>query len=103
MEDPEVDAVVIATPDFTHEDLVLKALHAGKPTLCEKPLTTSPETSRTVEASTVRDHRGAQGRGGAYSEAVEVSPWRCSALGGPTHTVLAFMNACIPRSVSSRP
>ncbi|WP_369054411.1 Gfo/Idh/MocA family protein [Kineococcus terrestris] len=46
--DPEVDAVVIATPGFTHEDLVLKALEAGKPTLCEKPLTTSPQTSRRV-------------------------------------------------------
>ena len=33
--DPEVDAVVIATPGFTHEDLVLVALEAGKPVLCE--------------------------------------------------------------------
>ena len=48
IEDPEVDAVVIASPGFTHEDLVLRALAAGKPTLCEKPLTTSPETSRKV-------------------------------------------------------
>ncbi|MCI2237482.1 Gfo/Idh/MocA family oxidoreductase [Paenibacillus sp. TRM 82003] len=48
VEDPEVDAVVIATPGFTHEGLVLKALEAGKPTLCEKPLTTSPETSRAI-------------------------------------------------------
>ncbi|MGI4894002.1 MAG: Gfo/Idh/MocA family protein, partial [Janthinobacterium lividum] len=46
--DPEVDALVIATPGFTHEDLVLLALEAGKPVLCEKPLTTSPETSRTI-------------------------------------------------------
>ena len=48
IEDPEVDAVVIATPGFTHEDLVLRAIAAGKPTLCEKPLTTSPQTSRAV-------------------------------------------------------
>jgi myo-inositol 2-dehydrogenase/D-chiro-inositol 1-dehydrogenase len=46
--DPEVDAVVIATPGFTHEDLVLVALEVGKPVLCEKPLTTSPETSRRI-------------------------------------------------------
>ena len=46
--DPEVDAVVIATPGFTHEGLVLEAIAAGKPTLCEKPLTTSPETARAV-------------------------------------------------------
>jgi myo-inositol 2-dehydrogenase/D-chiro-inositol 1-dehydrogenase len=46
--DPDVDAIVIATPGFTHEDLVLVALEAGKPVLCEKPLTTSPETSRKI-------------------------------------------------------
>ncbi|WP_432565669.1 Gfo/Idh/MocA family protein, partial [Kineococcus sp. SYSU DK003] len=46
--DPEVDALVIATPGFTHEELVLLALEAGKPVLCEKPLTTSPETARTI-------------------------------------------------------
>ncbi|NAZ75006.1 Gfo/Idh/MocA family oxidoreductase [Kineococcus sp. T13] len=46
--DGEVDALVIATPGFTHEDLVLTALRAGKPVLCEKPLTTSPESSRRV-------------------------------------------------------
>ena len=55
--DPEVDALVIATPGFTHEDLVLVALEAGKPVLCEKPLTTSPETSRRiVEAEAALGH-----------------------------------------------
>ena len=48
IEDPEVDAIVIATPGFTHEDLVLRAIAAGKPTLCEKPLTTSPATALAV-------------------------------------------------------
>ncbi|NAZ80378.1 Gfo/Idh/MocA family oxidoreductase [Kineococcus sp. R8] len=46
--DPDVDAVVIATPGSTHEGLVLEALAAGKPTLCEKPLTTSPATARRI-------------------------------------------------------
>jgi len=46
--DPEVDALVIATPGFTHEDLVLLAIEAAKPVLCEKPLTTAPETSRRI-------------------------------------------------------
>jgi predicted dehydrogenase len=33
-----IDAVVIATPDDTHRDLVLGALSAGLHVLCEKPL-----------------------------------------------------------------
>lgn len=36
--DPEVDAVLIATPTQTHGELVRATLAAGKPLLCEKPL-----------------------------------------------------------------
>lgn len=36
----DVDAVLIATPGFTHADIVLDCLEAAKPTLCEKPLAT---------------------------------------------------------------
>jgi predicted dehydrogenase len=36
--DPEVDAVLIASPTSTHRELVLATLRAGKPFLCEKPL-----------------------------------------------------------------
>ncbi len=35
---PEVDAVVIASPDATHPALVRACVEAGKPVLCEKPL-----------------------------------------------------------------
>ncbi|HET6448472.1 MAG TPA: Gfo/Idh/MocA family oxidoreductase [Conexibacter sp.] len=41
--DPEVDAVVIATPVFTHHDLVARALRAGKHVFVEKPLAPSTE------------------------------------------------------------
>jgi myo-inositol 2-dehydrogenase/D-chiro-inositol 1-dehydrogenase len=37
----DVDAVVIASPDFTHAPLSLASLRAGKPSLCEKPLSQS--------------------------------------------------------------
>ncbi len=39
--DPEVDAIVIATPVFSHFKLGKEALNAGKHVLIEKPLTSS--------------------------------------------------------------
>ncbi len=39
--DPDIDAVVIATPVATHHDLALRALAAGKHILVEKPLARS--------------------------------------------------------------
>jgi myo-inositol 2-dehydrogenase/D-chiro-inositol 1-dehydrogenase len=49
--DPAVDAVVVASPDATHADLVVAAIAAGKPVLCEKPLApTLPGCLRVVRA-----------------------------------------------------
>ena len=36
--DPTVDAVVVATPNDSHEKLVIAALKAGKNVICEKPV-----------------------------------------------------------------
>src|SRR5690606_32295131 len=36
--DPEVDAVVIATPNFTHRPIAMAAAQHGKHIMCEKPL-----------------------------------------------------------------
>jgi myo-inositol 2-dehydrogenase / D-chiro-inositol 1-dehydrogenase len=43
IDDPSVDAVVIASPGETHADLVLRTLAAAKPALCEKPLATTTD------------------------------------------------------------
>lgn len=42
-DDPELDAVIVATPVFTHFDLASRALRAGKHTFVEKPLAASVE------------------------------------------------------------
>lgn len=48
--DPAVDAVVIATRDDTHADLVRAALRAGKPVMCEKPLAPTAAECQEVVA-----------------------------------------------------
>ena len=49
--DPEVDAVIIASPGAVHEEQVLACIEQGKHVLCEKPLTMDSESSlRLVEA-----------------------------------------------------
>ncbi|WP_421108405.1 Gfo/Idh/MocA family oxidoreductase [Streptomyces sp. NEAU-S77] len=57
IDDPEVDAVVIASHDTTHADLSLAAVRAGKPVLCEKPL--APTLEECVRV--VREERRAGG------------------------------------------
>jgi len=46
--DPELDAVLVATPDPSHEELVLAAARAGKHVLCEKPLSISAASARRM-------------------------------------------------------
>ena len=38
---PEISAVIVATPNFTHADVVVQAAQAGKHVFCEKPLALS--------------------------------------------------------------
>ncbi len=51
IEDPRIDAVVIASPDPTHEELVLACLSCQKPVLCEKPLAPTIEGCRRILAA----------------------------------------------------
>jgi predicted dehydrogenase len=43
LDDPKLDAIVLATPVFTHFDLASRSLDAGKHTFVEKPLAPSSE------------------------------------------------------------
>jgi predicted dehydrogenase len=49
--DPAVDAVVLATPVFTHYDLGIKALQAGKHTFVEKPLASRSDLAAEMIAT----------------------------------------------------
>ena len=38
LNDAEIDIIDICTPPYAHEDMIIKALNAGKHVICEKPL-----------------------------------------------------------------
>jgi hypothetical protein len=49
--DPKVEAVVIATPDHWHEQMLLDAVAAGKDVYCEKGWTTSIAAAKRMRAA----------------------------------------------------
>ncbi len=49
--DPDVDAVVIASPQATHRAIAEAAFALGKPVLCEKPLGATLDDSRAMLAA----------------------------------------------------
>ncbi|MBV8609773.1 MAG: Gfo/Idh/MocA family oxidoreductase [Singulisphaera sp.] len=46
--DPEIDAVIIATPNFTHRPIAMAAARAGKHVMCEKPLGLNTAEARAM-------------------------------------------------------
>lgn len=48
---PGVDACIVCTPNFTHEDIALRVAAAGKHLLIEKPLTTTVPAAKRVVAA----------------------------------------------------
>ena len=58
LHDPEIDAVIVATPAASHYSLARRALESDKHVLVEKPLTTSvADAERLVELARRRDLR----------------------------------------------
>ncbi len=64
--DPQVEAVIIATPDHWHEQMVLDAVRAGKAIYCEKGWTLSVEAAKrmreAIKKSSTVFQLGHQGR-----------------------------------------
>jgi predicted dehydrogenase len=50
----DVDAVVIATPDFTHEELAVAVARAGKPMLLQKPMARTAAECQRILATVER-------------------------------------------------
>ena len=61
MNHPEVDAVIIASPDPMHRAHLELAMAAGKPTLCEKPISTTIEDAREIAAE-IKKYEAAKGK-----------------------------------------
>lgn len=54
IEDPNVNAVYVATPPSSHEEYTIRALKAGKPVYVEKPMTTDTASAeRMLQTSLV--------------------------------------------------
>ena len=49
--DPQIDAVYVATPHPAHKENVIAALNAGKPVLCEKPFAVSAAEAKEMVAA----------------------------------------------------
>ena len=66
LSDPKVEAVVIATPDHWHEQMLLDALAAGKDVYCEKGWTTSVAAAKRMRDAVKKSGKvmqlGHQGR-----------------------------------------
>ena len=55
--DADIEAVIIATPDYLHRDHGIAALEAGKHVFMEKPLATTPtDCSMPIESAEASGH-----------------------------------------------
>lgn len=61
MNHPEVEAIIIASPDPLHVEHLRLAIASKKPTLCEKPIATNIEDARDI-AKEIREYESAIGK-----------------------------------------
>jgi myo-inositol 2-dehydrogenase/D-chiro-inositol 1-dehydrogenase len=61
MKHPDVDAIIIASPDHLHVEHLRIAIECKKPVLCEKPIATNLEDARKI-AQEIKEHEKAAGK-----------------------------------------
>jgi len=101
VEDPDVEAVLVASSDESHAEITLACIAAGKPVLCEKPLaTTVPQCRDVLDAETAAGRRLVQvGFMRRYDECYGLL--KTSVERGDVGDVLLIH--CVHRNVSSPP
>ncbi len=95
LDDPRIDAVSVATPDYTHTQIILDALDAGKHVLTEKPLAKTDEEAEAIQrAASASDrvvmvdfHNRANPVFAAAREDIEAG-----AIGAPIHGAARLSN-----------
>ncbi|MGE5609285.1 MAG: Gfo/Idh/MocA family protein [Bacillota bacterium] len=94
LEQKDIDAVVVSTPDHFHAVTAIAAMRLGKHVYCEKPLTHSIyETRRLTESA--RKHKVAtqMGNGGHSSEGTRLTvEWIQTGAIGPVREVHTWTN-----------
>jgi predicted dehydrogenase len=101
LDDPTVDAVVLATPVSTHATLATMALTAGKSVLVEKPFATSSAEARAlVETARARGLLVMAGHTFLYSPSVQMvrSLIQRGHIGDPLYVQSSRVNLGIHRS-----
>lgn len=93
-EDPDVDAVVIATPDHTHAVIAAAAMRAGKHVYVQKPLTYTVEEARKLaelaESTGVVTQMGNQGH--SSDDARLINEWVRAGVIGNVREVHVWTN-----------
>ena len=57
LSDPDIDVVLIATPNDCHKPIAIRAMHAGKNVISEKPVTLSSSDLQEMEKCCQRNRK----------------------------------------------
>lgn len=102
--DPDVDAVYIATPHRFHFENAMLCLNAGKPVLCEKPLTVNAAQARTLfETARARKLFLMEGLWSRYFPLYrQVRQWLEAGEIGPVQLVTSTFGFTVPHNHEDR-